>query len=86
MPDLKTIVFSRSDDRDQILAAFSAGAVAYVHKKTHPDDLAMAIRQLFFEHSIHFAGDRIDDPQRQTPLSRRQTEILQLVAEGLINR
>ena len=83
VPDLKTIVFSRSDDREQILAAFSAGALAYVHKKTHPDDLAMAIRQLFFEHSIHLAGDRITSPQRQTPLSARQTEILQLVAEGL---
>ena len=82
-PDLKTIVFSRSDDREQILAAFSAGALAYVHKKTHPDDLAMAIRQLVFEHSIHLAGNGITNPQRQTPLSPRQTEILQLVAEGL---
>jgi DNA-binding NarL/FixJ family response regulator len=82
VPGLKTIVFSSSDDREQILAAFSAGALAYVHKKTHPDDLAMAIRQLF-EHSIHLAGDRITNPHRQTPLSPRQTEILQLVAEGL---
>jgi DNA-binding NarL/FixJ family response regulator len=83
VPDLKTIVFSRSDDREHLQAAFSAGAVAYVHKKTHPDDLAMALRQLFFEHSIHFAGDRVADPQSHTPLSRRQTEILELVAEGL---
>ena len=82
LPGLKTIVFSSSDDREQILATFSAGALAYVHKKTHPDDLAMAIRQLF-EHSIHLAGDLITNPQRQTPLSPRQTEILQLVAEGL---
>lgn len=82
VPGLKTIVFSGSDDREQILATFSAGALAYVHKKTHPDDLAMAIRQLF-EHSIHFAGDQPTNPQRQTPLSPRQTEILQLVAEGL---
>jgi DNA-binding CsgD family transcriptional regulator len=43
----------------------------------------MALRQLFFEHSIHFAGDRVADPQSHTPLSRRQTEILELVAEGL---
>jgi two-component system response regulator DevR len=81
-PDLKTIVFSRSDDRERIRAAFSAGALAYIHKKTHPDDLAMAIRQLF-EPSIHFAEDRISNPQTQTPLSRRETEILELVAEGL---
>ena len=82
-PDLRTIVFSTSDDREDIVAAFSAGALAYIHKKTHPDDLAMAIRQLFFEHSIYFAEDRICDPRTQTPLSRRETEILQLVAEGL---
>jgi DNA-binding NarL/FixJ family response regulator len=82
VPGLKTVVFSSSDDREQIQATFSAGALAYVHKKTHPDDLAMAIRQVF-EHSIHLAGDRITNPQRQTLLSPRQTEILQLVAEGL---
>jgi len=83
VPDLRTIVFSTSDDREHILAAFSAGALAYIRKKTHPDDLAMAIRQLFFEHSIYFAEDWISDPRTQTPLSRRETEILQLVAEGL---
>jgi DNA-binding NarL/FixJ family response regulator len=82
VPGLKTVVFSSSDDREQIQATSSAGTLAYVHKKTHPDDLAMAIRQVF-EHSIHLAGDRITNPQRQTLLSPRQTEILQLVAEGL---
>jgi DNA-binding NarL/FixJ family response regulator len=83
-PDLKTIVFSRSDDRERIRAAFSAGALAYIHKRTHPDDLAMAIRQLFIEPSIFFAEDRISNPQTtQTPLSRRETEIIELVAEGL---
>lgn len=82
VPDLRAIVFSRSDDREHILAAFSAGAVAYVLKKTHPDDLAMAIRQLFFEHSVHFADDGIRNSARQSPLSSRETEILQLVSEG----
>jgi DNA-binding NarL/FixJ family response regulator len=82
-PDLRMIVFSRSDDREHILAAFTAGALAYIHKKTHPDDLAMAIRQLVFEHSVYFAEYRVSNPQTQTPLSRRETEILQLVAEGL---
>jgi DNA-binding NarL/FixJ family response regulator len=82
VPDLRTIVFSRSDDREHIAAAFSAGALAYILKKTHPDDLATAIRQLFLEHSIHTAEDRISNPQRQTPLSHRETEILQLASEG----
>ena len=43
----------------------------------------MAIRQLVVEHSVYFAEDRIFNPQKQTPLSRRETEILELVAEGL---
>ena len=83
VPDLRMIVFSRSESREHILAAFTAGALAYIHKKTHPDDLAMAIRQLVFEHSVYFADYRISNSEAQTPLSRRETEILQLVAEGL---
>jgi DNA-binding NarL/FixJ family response regulator len=83
VPDLRTIVLSGSDDREHILAAFSAGALAYVHKKTDPHDLAMAIRQLVFDHSVYFAEYRISNPQKQKPLSRREAEVLQLVAQGL---
>jgi DNA-binding NarL/FixJ family response regulator len=83
MPELRTIVFSSTDDQEHILAAFSAGALAFIHKKTHPDDLAMAIRQLAFEDSVYLAEYLTSNRQEETPLSRRETEILQLVAEGL---
>jgi DNA-binding NarL/FixJ family response regulator len=68
-------------------AAFVAGASAYVYKRSHPDDFVAAIRQLF-EHSIFFARDRVGmthDQQVWPPLTRRETEILQLVAEGRSN-
>jgi DNA-binding NarL/FixJ family response regulator len=87
VPDIRTIVFSVTDDPDDVAAAFRAGASAYVQKRTHPDDFAMAIRQLFTQ-SIHFADDRVR-PRRslrdQSPLSPREAEILELVAEGRTN-
>jgi DNA-binding NarL/FixJ family response regulator len=87
VPHLKMIVLSASDDRDRMAAAFVAGASAYVYKRSHPDDFVAAIRQLF-EHSIFFAHDRLrmtPDEQVWPPLTRRETEILQLVAEGKPN-
>jgi DNA-binding NarL/FixJ family response regulator len=87
VPHLKTITLSASEDPDRITAAFLAGASAYVHKRSHPDDLVAAIRQLF-ERSIFFAGDRgwtTDDRHGRPRLTRRELEILRLVAEGKSN-
>ena len=54
VPELRAIVLSMSDDSDEIDAALQAGALAYVLKSAHPDDLASAVRQLF-AHSVYFA-------------------------------
>jgi DNA-binding NarL/FixJ family response regulator len=89
-PELRAIVLSMYDDSQHIEAAFAAGAAAYVLKTAHPDDLTSAIRQAF-DHSIYLAGTRpavtpapvpIDD---SPGLTRRELEILQLVAEGHSN-
>jgi two-component system, NarL family, response regulator DevR len=84
VPELRTIVCSTSAEPEHVASAFRAGASAYVHKRTHPDDVAMAIRQLF-EHSIHFATDGVGPAparENQPPLSRRELEVLRLVAAG----
>ena len=89
--DVKIIVLSASDDQVDIAGAFDAGVVAYVVKKAHPDDLAVAVRQSF-EHSIYLrpsvamhdrlaAEEQFDHPD----LTKRELEILRLVAEGLSN-
>jgi DNA-binding NarL/FixJ family response regulator len=89
-PGLRAIVLSMYDDSQHVVAAFAAGAAAYVLKTAHPDDLTSAIRQAF-DHSIFLAGARpavtpapapIDD---SPGLTRRELEILQLVAEGHSN-
>ncbi|HWH54600.1 MAG TPA: response regulator transcription factor [Gaiellaceae bacterium] len=101
-PDLKLVVLSAQDNPRQIEAAFSAGALAYVVKTAHRNDLSAAIRQAF-EPSMYFSGsvkqglitasmpakDPADgngsDPKGFGALTRRELEILQLVAEGHSN-
>ena len=90
VPHLKVIVLSMYEDAQHIEAAFAAGADAYVVKTAHPDDLTSAVRQAF-SHSIYLAGARpapapavpvVDD---SPGLTRRELEILRLVAEGHSN-
>jgi DNA-binding NarL/FixJ family response regulator len=91
-PELKAIVLSMYDDPEHVESAFAAGAVAYVLKTAHHDDLTSAIRQAF-EHSIYLAAGMQRSPATARPavpedspgLTRRELEILQLVAEGHSN-
>lgn len=92
LPELRAIVLSADDDAGLVDAAFAAGAQAYVLKTAQPDDLSSAIRQAFL-HSVYFADSRVPpgapEPRPDTHdapgLTRRELEILQLVAEGHSN-
>jgi DNA-binding NarL/FixJ family response regulator len=88
-PDLKIVVLTMEEDPQYIEAAFAAGAVAYVFKTAEPDDLAAAVRQSF-EHSVYFSspvpqGERTPAASPANDLTRRELEILRLVAEGHSN-
>jgi DNA-binding NarL/FixJ family response regulator len=89
-PSTKCIVLSGSDDRQHVDAALSAGAVAYVLKTAQPSDLAVAVKQAFLP-SVYLADDgpRDDAHELEAPLeadlTRREVEILRLVAEGHSN-
>lgn len=92
VPDLRAVVLSTLADTSQIDTALAAGAVAYVMKSAHPDDFASAVRQTF-SLSVYFAGARTvagPAPAEQVPansaaLTRREHEVLRLVAEGHSN-
>ena len=93
VPDLRSVVLSAHTETEYIDKALDAGAVAYVVKSAHPDDLASAIRQAF-QHSVYFAGSRpapaamgppAGESSEVAELTRREREILQLVAEGHSN-
>jgi DNA-binding NarL/FixJ family response regulator len=90
-PEMKVIVLSSIDDPVERNAAFAAGASAYVLKTAHPEDIGLAIRQVF-EQSISFAnavelliGRSSANAVAACELTPREVEILTLVAEGHSN-
>jgi DNA-binding NarL/FixJ family response regulator len=93
-PNTKTVVVSGSHDMSQIDAALSAGAVAYVVKTAHPEDIASAIRQAF-DQSLFLASrpagaaapaqPRTSAPAAAAELTNRELTMLQLAAEGYSN-
>jgi DNA-binding NarL/FixJ family response regulator len=88
-PGVRIVALSESAAPDEIDAAFQAGASAYVVKTTHPEDLASAVRQTF-DASMFFPGmSNAARPPASAPeatsLTRRELEILRLVAEGNTN-
>ncbi len=90
---VRVLALSAAADPAQIDAAFEGGVLAYVVKTAEPEDLASAVRQSF-EHSVFFAGDRrggngatpaAESAAKTDVLTRRELEILRLVAEGHTN-
>jgi DNA-binding NarL/FixJ family response regulator len=88
-PSLKVLILSAHDDPERIARAFAAGATAYVVKTAQPEDVCAAVRQAF-DHSVYFAVDSAPAPPAPAEadtaaLTRRELEILRLVAEGRSN-
>jgi DNA-binding NarL/FixJ family response regulator len=93
-PSLKSIVVADNTEPEAINAAFAAGAAVYCAKTILQEDLASAIRQAF-KRSIYIATKGgLDAPAKPTSgelepadhdLTRRELEILRLVADGHSN-
>jgi DNA-binding NarL/FixJ family response regulator len=88
---VRSIVVADSTEDEAINAAFAAGASVYCSKMAEQQDLASAIRQTF-NRSIFIAsteGPTLPAETRPTELAhnltRRELEILRLVAEGSSN-
>ena len=96
VPSTKVLILSAYTDDHYIEAAMEAGAVGYLMKETIGDDLLRAIRELakgnaFFSPPIakrllkQWQGKSPDGrpvKTKATMLTSRQTEVLQLIAEG----
>jgi DNA-binding NarL/FixJ family response regulator len=85
-PSVKAVVFSAYGDKRLLSDAISAGARGYVMKGSPPEDLLRAVRAVT-------SGKPFVDPSlsptllmtkgmADAPLSEREREILQLLAEG----
>jgi DNA-binding NarL/FixJ family response regulator len=85
-PRVRLVVIA-DDDQWSAERTLAAGAHAYCARTASADDLVYAIRQSF-ERSIHLrplAGP-VSEQMESSGLTRREVEILQLVAEGHTNK
>jgi DNA-binding NarL/FixJ family response regulator len=91
-PDTEVLVLSMHSTAEHIYRAFQAGAQGYVLKESAGPEVVNAVRTVYAHRrylSQKIAGTVIDDYIRErravTPLdtlSRRERQILQLIAEG----
>ena len=95
-PDAKILVMTSFAADDKVFPSIKAGALGYLLKDSDPEDLIRMIRQVFRgELSIHptIARKVIQElnrppkePLTPSPMTEREVEILQLLAQGIENK
>jgi two-component system nitrate/nitrite response regulator NarL len=88
-PALKVIAFTMFDQDEAVRQMIDAGAKGYVLKNSNLADLLTAIRAVYNGHEWLDAGINISimsGVKPKGPLSRRQVEILKLIASGKTNQ
>ncbi len=100
LPQTAVVVLTMIDDDENLFAALKAGAMAYVLKDASPDQIVTAIRATQAGEGFLSAGlvarvigefartDRMVRGQRElfARLTRREAEVLELLAGGRSNR
>ena len=89
-PFLRIIALSASSEPAQITRVLGAGASAYVTKRAQAEDFATAVRQsfeqsVFMRGNVHGVAGR-SEAEKEARLTRRESEILRLVADGKPNQ
>ncbi len=95
-PNTKILILSRHGNKEYIKSILSAGASGYLIKKSAADELIQAIQTVqrgdtFLDPSISedFIEEYLVQPSDapgEAKITPRQTEVLQLIAEGKPNR
>jgi DNA-binding NarL/FixJ family response regulator len=90
-PQVRVVMLTAFSDRDRVLAALDAGAVGYLLKDAEPHELFEAVRAASRGEAplAPRAARQLLDARSETHqagLSKREREVLALVAEGLPNK
>jgi NarL family two-component system response regulator LiaR len=93
--EAQILVLTSFSSDDKIFPAIKAGALGYLLKDTDPDELANAIRQAAEGHATlnpavasRLVRQFMSDTEPATPiepLTEREIEVLELIAQGLTN-
>lgn len=95
-PDIRILVMTSFAADDKVFPSIKAGALGYLLKDSDPEDLIRMIRQVYRgELSIHPTIARkviqelnrpAKEPLTPSPITDREEEILQLLAQGMDNK
>lgn len=96
-PEARILALTSFAEDDKVLPAIRAGALGYLLKDASPEQLLQAIRDVYRGVSSldpavalkliqEINRPQKDRPMTQDPLSEREIEVLQLVAQGLTNQ
>jgi NarL family two-component system response regulator LiaR len=95
-PDIRILVMTSFAADDKVFPSIKAGALGYMLKDSDPEDLIRMIRQVYRgELSIHPTIARkviqelnrpAKEPLTPSPITEREEEILQLLAQGMDNQ
>jgi DNA-binding NarL/FixJ family response regulator len=95
LPKVKVIVLSMYDEEKIFKEAIQLGADAFILKDADPDELIFTITEVYegrylknFNRVIQQAkqGPFFDGFREKYRLSRRETQILKMISEGMINK
>jgi DNA-binding NarL/FixJ family response regulator len=94
-PDIKVVVISMYDDEKIFKRVVKEGADAFILKDADPDELIFTIHEVFEGRHLHnfervkkqaAQGIYFDAFRAKYKLSRRETEIIRLIKDGILNK
>jgi len=89
-PNVKVIAFTMFDQEEAVQQMLEAGANGYILKNSSLKELLTAIRtvaagETYFDPQLTFSHQKKPATRSKTVLTRRQIEILKLIAKGKTN-
>jgi DNA-binding NarL/FixJ family response regulator len=88
-PHIKVLMQTVFDDTDKIFECIRNGASGYILKKDSPQRILQAIQEVYDGGAVMNPGialkvlDYFQPQKKENPLSVRETQVLELLAEGL---